>query len=271
MKPLINIDELLKIRKSNNLIIVNAGNGEKSKENYEKKHLENSIFVSLDEQLANIEDGFSNGGRHPLPDIKKFAEVLGDLGITKNSHIVIYDEKNGSNASARFWWMLVAVGHEKVQILNGGIQEAERRDFPMSSSSRKIAKAEPYKVTHWKLGTIEIKQIENILEDRRYIIIDVREAKRYNGEIEPIDLIAGHIPNAVNVPFTENLDEDGFFLSQEELKLKYQKIFRGFKAENIVVHCGSGVTACHTLFAIALAGLEIPKTVCRLVERMEQE
>lgn len=259
MSPIISTDELLEIRANENLIIVNASNGKNAKENHNEKHLEGAIFVSLNDQLANIKDDFSNGGRHPLPDIKKFAEVLANLGITKNSHIVIYDDKNGSNASARFWWMLKAVGHEKIQILNGGIQEAEKRNFPMSSLDEKITKAQLYEVTDWKLKTIEIDQVEKILEDKNFIIVDVREEKRYNGHVEPIDLISGHIPNAINIPFTENLDENGFFLPQEELKLKYQKAFGDIKAENIIVHCGSGVTACHTLLAIEIAGLEIPK------------
>src|SRR5690606_37848962 len=155
--------------------------------------------------------------------------------------------------------MLKAVGHEKVQILDGGFQEAQKRHFPMSSLIEKITAKEPYEVADWKLKTIEMDQVEKLSEDKHSIIIDVREKNRYLGNVEPIDLIAGHIPNAVNMPFTENLDENGFFLSPEDLKSKYQKAFGDIKAENIIVHCGSGVTACHTLLAIAVAGLEIPK------------
>lgn len=259
MNPIISVSELFEIRTNDNLIIADASNGKNARENYGKLHLENAIFVSLNDHLADIKDDFSDGGRHPLPDIKKYAEVLGNLGITKSSHLVIYDDKNGSNAAARFWWMLKAVGHEKVQILDGGFQEAQKRHFPMSSLIEKITAKEPYEVADWKLKTIEMDQVEKLSEDKHSIIIDVREKNRYLGNVEPIDLIAGHIPNAVNMPFTENLDENGFFLSPEDLKSKYQKAFGDIKAENIIVHCGSGVTACHTLLAIAVAGLEIPK------------
>lgn len=259
MNPIITIDELFEIRTDNNLIIVNASNGKEAKENYDARHLENALFVSLNDQLAEIKEDFSIGGRHPLPKITDFAQVLAGLGITKSSHVVIYDDKNGSNAAARFWWMLRAAGHKKVQVLNGGIQAAEKRNFPMSSAREKINTAEPYEVKDWTLGTIEMDQVEKVMEDRNFMIIDVREERRYNGETEPIDLVAGHIPNAINIPFTENLDENGFFLSPQELKSKYRKVFGNTKAENIIVHCGSGVTACHTLLAIAIADMEIPK------------
>ena len=91
------------------------------------------------------------------------------------------------------------------------------------------------------------------------VVIDVRESQRYSGETEPIDLVAGHIPGATNIPFMTNLDENGFFLSPEELKAKYQKVFENIPEENRVVHCGSGVTACHTLLALAIADMPIPK------------
>ena len=105
----------------------------------------------------------------------------------------------------------------------------------------------------------EIDEVEKVSQDKNYIVIDVRDAARYNGETEPIDLIAGHIPGAINVPFTANLDENGLFLPKNELKEKYSAVFGGIKSENIIIHCGSGVTACHSLLAIAYAELEIPK------------
>jgi thiosulfate/3-mercaptopyruvate sulfurtransferase len=99
---------------------------------------------------------------------------------------------------------------------------------------------------------------EMILKDN-FVVIDVREPQRFKGETEPIDLVAGHIPGAINIPFTTNLDENGFILSPEELKVNYQKVFENIDSDNRVVHCGSGVTACHTLLAIAVAGLSLPK------------
>lgn len=259
ISPIIQASELLKLYKSENLIIVDVSNGKNAKSNYEAKHLEGAIFVDLNTQLAEIKEDLSIGGRHPLPKIETFAKTVSNLGISPKSHILIYDDKNGSNASARFWWMLKSIGHEKVQVLNGGIQEAEKINFPLSSKTEITNKTELYKVDNWKLQIAEIEEVEKVSQTENHIVIDVRDVERYNGEIEPIDLIAGHIPGAINIPFTENLDENGLFLPPNLLKLKYEKVFGNVETENIIVHCGSGVTACHSLLAIAYAELEIPK------------
>lgn len=259
ISPIIQASELLKLYKSENLIIVDVSNGKNAKSNYETKHLEGAIFVDLNTQLADIKDDLSIGGRHPLPKIENFAKTLSNLGISPKSHIIIYDDKNGSNAGARFWWMLKSVGHEKVQVLNGGIQEAEKINFPVSSNTEITNKTELYKVDNWKLKIAEIEEVEKLSKNENHIVIDVRDEERYNGETEPIDLVAGHIPGAINIPFTENLDENGLFLTPNLLKHKYEKVFGHIKPENIIVHCGSGVTACHSLLAIAYADLKIPK------------
>lgn len=257
--PIIQSAALLKLYKSENLIIIDAHSGKNARTNYEEKHLDGALFVDLDSQLAEIKGDVSIGGRHPLPKIENFARTLSDLGISEKSHVVIYDDKNGSNAAARFWWMLKAIGHEKVQVLDGGFQAAEKNNFPTSATTEISNKTALYKVANWKLPIAEIDEVENVSQDKNHIVIDVRETSRFNGETEPIDLIAGHIPGAINIPFTENLDENSLFLPPNELKEKYEKIFQDVKSENIIVHCGSGVTACHSLLAIASAALEIPK------------
>lgn len=259
ISPIIQISELIQLLKSENLVIVDASNGKNAKSNYDSNHLEGAIFVDLNTQLAEIKDDLSIGGRHPLPTIENFAKTLSNLGISEKSHVVIYDDKNGSNAAARFWWMLKSIGHEKVQVLNGGMQEAVKNNFPISSKLEISNKTDLYKHDNWKLKTAEIEEVENVLHSKNHIIIDVRDVERYKGITEPIDLIAGHIPGAINVPFTENLDENGLFLDSKFLKQKYEKEFGNVKSENIILHCGSGVTACHSLLAIAFAGLEIPK------------
>ncbi len=195
-----------------------------------------------------------------MPDLKSFAKTLTDLGISNEKHIVIYDDKNGSNACARFWWMLKSVGHKKVQVLNGGLNYAKENHFPLSSKKEKIKiGSEIYQIDSWKLPTIEINELENLSQNPNYLVIDVRDKDRYDGRFEPIDLIAGHIPGTINIPFTENLDENGFFLKPNELKKKYETILGEIKIENTIVHCGSGVTACHTLLAFDYAQLTIPK------------
>ena len=257
--PIIQATALLKLYKSENLIIVDARSGVNAKANYEEKHLDGALFVDLNSQLAEIKEDASKGGRHPLPKIEDFAKTLTNLGISVKSHVVVYDDKNGSNAAARFWWMLKAVGHQKVQVLDGGFQTAEKINFPTSAKTEITNKTDIYKVNNWMLPIAEIDEVETVSQDKNHIVIDVRETSRYNGETEPIDAIAGHIPGAINIPFTENLDKNGMFLPPNELKEKYSKIFQNVNPENIIVHCGSGVTACHSLLAIAYAALEIPK------------
>lgn len=257
--PIIQASELLELYKSENLILIDANTGINAKANYEEKHLDGALFVDLNTQLADIKEDASIGGRHPLPKIEDFAQTVANLGISSASRVVIYDDKNGSNAAARLWWMLKSLGHEKVQVLNGGFQEAEKIGFPTSSKTEIVTKAEAYKTKNWKLQIATIDEVEKVSQDKNHIVIDVRDVERYNGETEPIDLVAGHIPGAINIPFTENLDKNGLFLNPKELKEKYSKVLEKVKTENTIVHCGSGVTACHTLLAIAYAELEIPK------------
>ena len=255
ISPIIQASELLELYKVEEIVIVDAG----TRESYALKHLDSAIFVDLGSQLADIKEDAKNGGRHPLPTIEKFAETLKKIGISNESHVIIYDDKNGSNAAARFWWMLKSMGHEKVQVLNGGIQQAEKLGFPTNNQIPTPKTVDTYTTKHWELGMADIKEVEQNSQSENYLVIDVRENGRYRGEFEPIDLIAGHIPGSISVPFSTNLKDDGQFLSPNELKQKYQQIFGDLNSENIIFHCGSGVTACHSLLAIDYAGLDIPK------------
>ena len=259
ISPIIEVSELLKLVETENVILVDASTGKQAKINYLEKHLKGALFVDLNTQLADIKDDVSEGGRHPLPTLEQFEKTLFELGISAKSYVIIYDERNGSNAAARFWWMLKSIGHEKVQVINGGFVEAEKKGFPTTSNVEIASKTEPYKIEKWTLPLADISEVEKVATNTNYTVIDVRDTERYKGKVEPIDLVAGHIPRAINIPFTTNLNNDNLFLQPTELKQKYQTVFGDKKAENIIVHCGSGVTACHTLLAIAYAGLEIPK------------
>lgn len=258
--PIIETEELLNIYLHSEVMIFDVSNHKNAKSNYENQHIKGAYFIDLNTQLADIKNDLSQGGRHPLPDIKDFAKTLSDFGISKEKHIIIYDDKNGSNAAARFWWMLKSVGHQKVQVLNGGFQQAKKNNFPLSSEKEPIfAASKPYQVEKWVLPTADMNEVEQISQNTDYLVIDVRDKQRYDGISEPIDLIAGHIPGAVNIPFTENLDENELFLKPNKLKHKYESLFGNIKSNNIVVHCGSGVTACHTLLALDYAEIAIPK------------
>lgn len=257
--PLISVHQLLEIYKCPEVLIFDASNGPNAKQNYKSEHLESAVFVDLDSQLSDIKADVSVGGRHPLPEIEAFAKTLSDLGITKQNHIVIYDDVSGANAAARFWWMLKGVGHERVQVLNGGFSHAKKQHFPMSTHIE-IPKpaAEIYNVEPWQLPTVEMEIVRKVAQNPDYVVIDVRAKERYDGITEPIDLVAGHIPGAINIPLTENVDANGLFLNPNEIKHKYESKCGGIPPENVIVHCGSGVSACQTILALASAGMHIP-------------
>ena len=257
MKPIITSTELSEIFHQENLVIFDARTGKNARENYLQNHIKGSRFIDLDKDLAEIGENAAFGGRHPLPKILKFAETLQNLGISEDSHIIVYDLANGGNAAARCWWMLRAFGLEKVQVLSGGFQGAVKSGISTNSGEEIFGKTSFISRENWSLPTSTLENVEQEIAENSATVIDVRDAYRYRGESEPIDLVAGHIPGAINIPFSENLDENGEFLSPEILKEKYQ-ILLAEKPEKLIIHCGSGVTACHTILALDYAGFPIP-------------
>ena len=258
LSPIIEVDELMQISENQNLRIFDVRTGSNAKENYIKKHFKYSVFVDLNSDLAEIDDP-KNGGRHPLPKFEDFIKILGELGIDKNSHVVIYDDKNGANAAARFWWMLRAVGHKKVQVLNGGLQVAQNQNYSLSSVEEYYPETKYISdYQDWQLPQVWIDDVKKASQDSDSMIVDVRESQRFDGIMEPIDLVAGHIPNAQNFPFIDNLDEKGLFKSPEVLRNLYSELFDNYEKSKIIFHCGSGVTACHSLLALDYAGFDIP-------------
>jgi thiosulfate/3-mercaptopyruvate sulfurtransferase len=257
--PLINSAELIEILSNPDLVLVDARSSSNPKLTFEQGHLTGARFVDPNTDLADIKENLAHGGRHPLPEVPDFCKVLGKLGITPQTHVVVYDDQNGANAAARMWWMLRALGHKKVQVLEGGIQAGQKTGIPVTTEIAEIIEASPYPSANWSLGIATMEEVEKAAWDKEKLVIDVRSQERYRGEKEPIDLIAGHIPGAENVPLTENMDENGNFFSQEKLRDKYNELLGEISNENIIVHCGSGVSACHTLLALDYTGLGIPK------------
>ena len=255
MSPIISPSEFKNLP-AENIIILDARTGKDVKQTYLEKHIKGARFIDLDKDLAEIGENAAFGGRHPLPAVEKFAETLSDLGIPEDAHIIVYDDKNGSNAAARTWWMLKAFGL-KVQVLDGGMQSAEKDGVEFSSGEELFDKAPVIRKEHWGLPVSSLETVENELKNENSTVVDVRDAYRYRGESEPIDLVAGHIPGAINIPFSENLDKNGNFLKPEILKEKYSRLLEN-KPEHLIIHCGSGVTACHTILALDYAGLPVP-------------
>ncbi|RXM39790.1 sulfurtransferase [Chryseobacterium sp. CH21] len=256
MSPIILSSELKNIP-TENLVILDARTGKDVKKNYLEKHIKGARFIDLDNDLAEIGENAAFGGRHPLPSVEKFAETLSNLGIAENSHVVVYDDKNASNAAARAWWMLRSFGIENVQVLDGGMQAAEKAGLEFSSGEEIFDIATLIKKDNWSLPVSSLEVVENELKNGSSTVVDVRDAYRYKGESEPIDLVAGHIPGAINIPFSENLDENGNFLKPDVLKEKYKQLLEN-KSEHLIIHCGSGVTACHTILALDYAGFPMP-------------
>ncbi|MFL9834105.1 sulfurtransferase [Chryseobacterium terrae] len=239
------------------LVILDARTGKDAYQNYLNKHLKGARFVDLEKDLAETNGNAAFGGRHPLPNIQKFAKTVSRLGISQDSHVAIYDDKNGANAAARAWWMLKSFGLENVQVLDGGFQNAEKENLLFSSGEEIFEESEIITKEYWLLPVSSLEDVENELTNESATVIDVRDSYRYRGESEPIDKVAGHIPGAINIPFSENLDENGNFLKPEILKEKYYELLKN-KPEKLIIHCGSGVTACHTILALVYAGFEIP-------------
>lgn len=251
-KPLVKATDL---QHYPNAVIIDARGGPDAKDRYAKGHVPGALFVDLETQLSEKAEQAKDGGRHPLPKIETFAKLLGELGISNESEVLVYDDKQGANSAARFWWMMRAVGHEKVWVIDGGLQAVENSGIVLSTKTESVGKVARYEATAWQLPMVTIDEVKKASTTGTQMIIDVRESYRYNGESEPIDKIAGHIPGAINIPYIDNLNEAGEFLTIAELKSKYEKALGGKKADQVIVHCGSGVTACHTLLALEQAGI----------------
>lgn len=237
-------------------IIIDARSGPDAFQRYRANHLKGALHADLDSDLSRKPHDPAYGGRHPLPEVKDFAAFLGRLGITPSTPVIVYDDKNGANAAARFWWMLRALGHEKVQVVDGGLDAILKDGLPMSSEIPNVDPAPPYSTSNWTLPTATLNDVKASTKDNDALVIDVREAYRYQGEREPIDLIAGHIPGAINIPYLNNLTDEGHFRSAHELAAQYNAALDQREPSDVIVHCGSGVTACHTLLALEQAGIK---------------
>lgn len=252
-KPLIHPKD---IPTGKNVVIVDARSGADAFQRYSANHLKGALHADLDRDLSQKPLDPAYGGRHPLPEVKVFADFLGKLGITPASTVIVYDDKSGANAGARFWWMLRALGHQNVFVVDGGLDAIVKAGLLMSTVVDEPTRTASYPSTAWQLPTVTIEDVAEAVQNTSDLVIDVREAYRYRGEKEPIDLIAGHIPGAVNIPYLNNLTAEGNFKSAEDLAAEYEKAIGPRNPANVIVHCGSGVTACHTLLALEQAGLQ---------------
>ena len=256
MKYLIKASALTALRTTGDTVFIDARGGADAYDRYSQAHLEGALFVDLETDLSEKREDAKDGGRHPLPSVENFGRLLGNLGIMPSTTVVIYDDKRGANAAARMWWMLKAVGHDRLFVVDGGLEAMIAAGLPMSTDAWELLTEYPaYPVLKWEMPIVGLEEVKMATENENALIVDVRENYRFNGESEPIDLVAGHIPSSKNLPYTENLTDAGTFKDRMLLKEKYEALFADTNLNQVIVHCGSGVTACHTLLVLEELGL----------------
>jgi len=218
---------------------------------YAKGHIPGAYFMHVDHDLSGPKSG--KNGRHPLPDLEVFAAKMNRCGLSRHRQVVVYDDMDG-NWSVRLWWMLRWLGHERVALLDGQYPQWLHEDRPVTKDVP--APREGRFVPKPLLGaTVDAGYVDAFREDAAVKVIDARAAERYEGRVEPVDPVAGHIPGTVNRFWKANLGLDGRFKSPSQLRMEYLALLDDTAPEKAVHLCGSGVTACHNLFAMELAGL----------------
>jgi thiosulfate/3-mercaptopyruvate sulfurtransferase len=220
---------------------------------FDTEHIAGALQAHLDRHLSTHDADAVNGGRHPLPAREKVAAWLGSQGIDNTTQVVAYD-RNAGNYCGRLWWMLKWLGHDAVAVLDGGLQGWKAAGGAVASGPANAPTAAVFEVRPALRDLVFTEQVVADLGRPVQTVVDARGAPRYRGEVEPLDPIAGHIPGALNRPFTDNFTPEGFFKSADVLKAEWDKVLSGRSASTVVHHCGSGVSAVPNLIAMELAG-----------------
>lgn len=254
MSPLITVAELATRMTDSDLVIVDCRhdlmNPQAGRAAYALDHIPGAVFLSLDDDLSGPKTG--SNGRHPLPDPGWLSARLGAAGIGNDKHVVAYDASGGMYA-ARLWWMLGWLGHDNVQVLDGGYQAWQGARQRVSANVRAV---EPQKFSaHLRPERrVTAAEVEADLRESSFQVVDARSPERFRGEGETIDPVGGHIPGAINRFFQNNLAPGGRFKEPPQLQQEWQDVLGAIPPADVVHQCGSGVTACHNLLALAVAG-----------------
>ncbi len=222
-------------------------------EAYLESHIPGAVYAHLDNDLAGPVTDVS--GRHPLPDAGKFAAFLGRSGWRPEKLLVAYDDVGGAIA-ARLWWLMKYFGQVRVALLDGGIPAWWAAGFAADQGAVRIQKVPPENLDGHHDLVVGSAQIVGGLSRNEVTLVDARAAARFEGDTEPIDSVAGHIPGAINYPYNLNLTSDGHFKTVAEIRTGLAPLTSGQEERGLVHMCGSGVTACHNLFAAEMAGME---------------
>jgi thiosulfate/3-mercaptopyruvate sulfurtransferase len=255
MQALVTTDWLAEHLENTNIVLADVrwehNSSQGARELFERGHIPGATYISLDDDLSDRRD--PRKGRHPLPEATWFVKRLAEKGIGQDSQIIAYDDKAGSLA-ARLWWMLRWIGGPEVKILDGGLGKWMAEGRAMETGAGRIP-THALQAIHARPHDemiISAKEIEATTPSK-FLLLDARAPERYRGELEPIDARAGHIPGAVNVPWAENLRPDQTLKAADELKARFSQVGVG-SGQPTVCYCGSGVTTCHNLLALELAG-----------------
>jgi thiosulfate/3-mercaptopyruvate sulfurtransferase len=250
--PIVAVSELAKHLDSDDTVIVDCrfdltapARGESQ---YLEAHIPGAIYAHLERDLSAPKTG--RNGRHPLPSPEAMSECFSSWGIDGGVGVVAYDAGPGQVA-ARLWWMLRFLGHGRVQVLDGGFNAWKDASLPVRGGQERRA---PRRFDAHPHAEMHIDLVGLVAERDEHFLIDARDPARYRGDDEPLDPVAGHIPGARNHFWQRNLDERGYFLPPERLRNEYGSLLADAPCEHTVVYCGSGVTACHNLISLELAG-----------------
>jgi thiosulfate/3-mercaptopyruvate sulfurtransferase len=217
---------------------------------YAENHLPGAVFLHCDRDLSGPMTGCN--GRHPLPGAQQLAERLGQIGVGSKTQVVVYDDVQGMIAG-RLWWLLRWLGHENVALLDGGLQAWQAAGGALTQAMPVLRPMQfEAKVCE---HCVDAKHVESFLNTSRMHLIDARSPDRYRGENETIDPVGGHIPGAINRFFRDNLQADGRFKPADVLRAEWLDLLAGMAPETVVHQCGSGVSACHNMLAMEIAGL----------------
>lgn len=218
---------------------------------YQTSHISGARYAHLDDDLsAPVTE---KTGRHPLPDVHLLSDKLSRWGVDASKQVVVYDDSFGAMA-VKMWWLLRWLGHDNVALLDGGLPKWLKEKRPMTAELPQLIPAKFVAQLHNELQA-SVAEVAQARQESCRLLIDARPEQRFTGEREPLDKVAGHIPGSVNWVFDENLDFDGTYLPAEELKEAYLNLLNGVKPEGVIHTCGSGVTACHNMLAMEIAGL----------------
>ncbi|WP_235015536.1 sulfurtransferase [Oceanicoccus sp. KOV_DT_Chl] len=253
-KYLISAAKLADCYQQPNVVVIDCrfslADTEEGERNYQQAHISGAHYLHLDKHLSGIKS--VHGGRHPLPDSETLAAILRDLGVNQQTLIVAYDDHRFAFAS-RLWWLLRYLGHDNVKVLDGGFSAWRQLDLPVDNESPIAAQSGNFSATLNAAMVVDINEVKTIPHSQSSVLIDSREKARFLGQQEPIDPIAGHINGAVNFPWQEVTDAQG--LMQADPQQRWGDVLA---QEDVVVYCGSGVTACVNLLALAESGGRMP-------------